>query len=106
MRDKIAEIIVDELKAGGTIETGCAKVIDAMSGMIAPMVWESSAFGHISYSCGLRYHIENSHGKYSCGVSTGQSHPVIYRGINLDEAKAAANAHHVSRIMSSFGVTS
>jgi hypothetical protein len=66
---------------------------------VKPLVWESSAYCQIARSGGMWYHLECTHGHYSCGVQSAEDFKVCYRGSAEGKAKAAANAYHERRIL-------
>ena len=117
MRDKIADILWE---SEGGFEMTCYvladDLIDALPSMVVPLVWEGVAddcfvscdMGTHSYEITVVDTLERR-GDYSWGVAYVQSGyrdkdvPTPYQA-TFDQAKAAAQAHHVTQIMAAFGV--
>lgn len=93
MRDKIAQIIAEELLSGGTIDSGCDKIIAALPDIVKakPLAWGGADRGGWSHSgqyrtgpCNTK---DNEYG-WCFGGEHYRWHP------SAGEAKAAAEAHH------------
>lgn len=108
MRNRIARVIIDQVPLTGNQAWGHSDaIIDALPSMVVPLVWERSEINGWDED----YHTPTTKyvTKYTirCAYSNGWelfgSGKFSYHK-SADEAKAAAQAHHVTQIMAAFGV--
>ena len=97
LHDSIAQILADWKVSTATPSQGADAIIDAMPSMVSQLVWMRNG-NHWA-------------GGYGCVVrKIGAMYVMTVRNKHdrqfeaLDEAKAAAQAHHVATILSAFGV--
>jgi len=117
MRDKLTDIIGSHTDLTRSQDSCVADdIIAALPTMVVPLVWEGVAddcfvscdMGTHSYEITVVDTLERR-GDYSWGVAYVQSGyrdkdvPTPYQA-TFDQAKAAAQAHHVTQIMAAFGV--
>jgi len=105
MRDKIAQIMTD-VPAVMSLQELASTIAVALPDMIAPLVWDcrgpESCMAQNPFG---QYLVENCHeegfGMWTPRDYTEDDPPFGHHNSAVD-AKAAANAHHVSAIMAAF----
>ena len=113
MRDRITDILWDNCHDGGNgqqIHAAVEEIIAALPDMIAPLVWVETRhkspdqLGCRSSAIGISYVIISALMRGNCILSSGGlAHIGPFHFDTIDEAKAAANAHHRAAIMAAFG---
>ena len=110
LRDRIAQIVFENVGYSGDdlcCQNAATEIIAALPSilpsMVAPLVWSNTGVGIKSNFGGTRYYIRCAGLKAHLEIDAdlyGKSHFGFH--LSYDEAKAAANAHHVAQIMSAF----
>jgi len=108
MRDRIADIIWDNChdgENGQQLDVAADAIIAALPSMIAPLVFRDlnkNAGIYGAFTHGVAYRIKIPAPNRVSWSATDTGLP-SWRSVNSeDEAKAAANAHHVAQIIGSF----
>ena len=112
MRDKLQLVVIDAINdsAGYRSDVITDAIIAALPDMVAPLVWVETRhkspdqLGCRSSAIGISYVIISALMRGNCILSSGGlAHIGPFHFDTIDEAKAAANAHHRAAIMAAFG---
>jgi len=106
MRDKIADILDKERKWPDAPETAGA-IVDALPSMVVPLVWEAgdgitASQEYLSAHSSMGGSYWTLEGELGCSFDMDAFNEAVFN--SADEAKAAAQIHHVTQTMAAFGV--
>ena len=97
MRDKIAQLAFQEMgQGGGYLDSYDAadEIMAALPSMVVPLVWEDSYSNYLSGDYALIL--------FEDGFLVDFRDQSLGHGYTPEDAKAAAQAHHVAQIMAAF----